>query len=326
MELRIEITQKNKERVFAVISKLLELEQQPSSLSPGEAERSSQEQASQENQVTQMQDLLSAPPKITNLPAYSLGKCSSPTRPQLVGSWGQFNSFYPVKAACRIVANSIALGREDNLRLDRFVLASLSEFKRRKMERLRGFPSSGKATAAGRYVWHFLTTAYEMGFLTLRTAPGVKDTMPESLSDWEMSFVGISDKGFEFARFDNDVFDHSNNVQVLSGDESSFILNHLKEIDSKGYREFSLLRDVYRFLGEGHDGKDDLRHWFEGNQSFRDYVASWSRKLGPGSEAEGSKQLSNVASTYAASKIALLRELRLVDYRRNRYDIVGELA
>jgi hypothetical protein len=327
MDLRIEVTRKNKNRLFDLISELLELEDEPSVLlqNASEIDRSESKKTPQKDLNLLMGDYLSPPPELPILPKYVLGNSSNPIRTKLVGSWGQFNSFYPVKAACRIVANLISVGQQETLRLDHFVRASLDDFRKRGLGRLRGFPSSSKVTAEGRYVWHFLTTGYEMGFLTLSAEPGAKDSMPESLSDWNVYSIGVSDVGLEFARMPNDILDRSAEAQILSSDESRLLLNHLKEIDVKGYREYSLLHDIFRFLREGHNGKNDLRHWFEEDTRFGEYVASWSRKLKAGSDEESSKQLANLASTYSASKIALLRELRLIDSRRNRYDVVGEI-
>ncbi len=325
MELRLEINRKNKDRVYALINELLEVEDEER-ICRVAGNGSTDYRDHPDAHSSQVRDLLSPPSGTLNTSAYTLGKYISPIRARIVGSWGQFNSFFPVKAACRIIANLVSMNREESLRLDRFVAISVTEFKKRGLDRWRGFPSSGKPTAAGRYVWHFLTTAQEMGFIALRVPPGVRDTMPESLSDWDSCYLGISDVGYELAQLRNDLLDQAGNRQVLSASESKLIINHLKEIDSKGYGEFSLLMQVYLYLEEGHNGKDELRHWFEQNASFREYVGSWSRKIGSGSEIEGIRQLSNMGGTFAASKVALLRELGLVDSRRNKYGIVGRLG
>jgi len=327
MELTIRLSKKNKDRIIALINDLAELEDDDLSQNvriepPLQNTMAIPPDSRLIGPVGD--DLLDVPGHVSGLKPGKLGFAQNSERPGLVGSWGQFNSFFPMKAACIIVSNIILAKRNEDLRLDRFVDLSLQSFKKRNLSQYRGFPSTEKDTARGRFVWHFLSTAYEMGLLTLSANEGSDLMMPESLNDWERYHIGVSAEGLEFARIHNPLIMGNGNEQILTSDETKWMISHLKKIDSQGYREYSLLLGVYQFLREGHNGKDDLRKWFEENEDFRKYVKTWSRKARNGTEKESSDQLSNLAMTFAGSKVALLRELRIVDPRRNHYEIIGE--
>ena len=127
------------------------------------------------------------------------------------------------------------------------------------------------------------------------------------------------------ACFQSNIFDDLSEQQVLTDEERDWMISYLKKIDEDGYKEYSLLKDVYTFLSEGHNGKHDLWGWFKSNNKFVDYIKSWSRKAERGDEAAFKAQIGNLSMSFASSKVALLRELGVVKNKRNDYSIMGEL-
>jgi len=271
-----------------------------------------------------LQDLLSVPRSglQEKFPNYGIPKPNE--RGSSVGSWGQFNSFFPICAAARIAVNLDMLSRKDLLTLDRFANLSVTQFKIRKLSSARGFPSSDKPTAVGRYVWHFLITAHEMGLIRIINSKE-PETLPWSLSDWDSFVVEPTRSGYEFACFSSKFLDLQAKDQVLDQEAAAWIISHLKNIETMGYAEYSFLKNILTFLKKGNNGKEDLRYWLQNNERFKKYVATWSRKASSADVKLYMKQLSNLANTFASSKIALLRELRLVDPRRNHYEVIGSL-
>jgi hypothetical protein len=102
-------------------------------------------------------------------------------------------------------------------------------------------------------------------------------------------------------------------------------MSYLKKIDHEGYGEYSLLLSVYKFLSDGHNGKNELCEWFQHNEKFVEYIKSWSRKAQRDDLTGFRDQINNLSITFAASKIALLRELNIIMNKRNDYTIVGAL-
>ncbi|MGD1059934.1 MAG: hypothetical protein ABR879_00540 [Methanomassiliicoccales archaeon] len=272
----------------------------------------------------ELPDLIVPPPQGSEVRFVDSDLPAPDARGRLVGSWGQFNSFFPILAAVRIASNLELMGRKDLLVLDQFVRTSIDQFKARRLSKARGFPSSEKPTAGGRYVWHFLITAHEMGLIRLQNHSETH-VLPWSLTDWDLYTVDATRYGYKLATLPSRFLDQHDKDQLLDPLARDWITSYLRKIDSQGYAESSLLRDIVSYLKHGHDGKADLRAWLQTDERFRKYVASWSRKAGSANDKEIADQLSNLAATFAGSKIALLRELGVVDPRRNNYDVVGIL-
>ncbi len=323
MKLTLEVTKENKEKIKKLIDLLLE----ENIGIEGETKAMLSESGSHG---------MSATPSCLKIPTMRNESVSGEIsvnlgdkRTSFVGSWGQFNSFFSVKAALRILANFLEENKKTSVNLKEFVDFSLKIFSNTKisgtpMRKFRGFPSSDKDSAAGRFVWHFLCTAEEMGLIKITKSSLEYDGMPLTFHGWGKVDITITGEGLKFAKLENNLFDRGDPVQVLTEAEKVWLLDYLKKIDVKGYREYSLLRDVYEFLKAENPGKEELFSWLENNKNFVKYIKKWSRKNKSGDKKAFEKQLKNLAATFACSKIALLRELGVVSPKRNVYDIVGK--
>jgi hypothetical protein len=326
MQLIINITKKNKPKIFKLIEELLESdEEQPRNINKFLINVDKQQDK------IKYEDYLKIPEKIIGIrdgkpPSYSSNdRISDNVRMSAIGSWGQFNSFFPIKAALRILANYILYEDVNSVKLDKFVMLCLKTFNYRNLNNRRGFPSSLKDTAKGRFVWHFLATAYEMGLIRISYSNLEYDGLPGSLQDWDNLEINLTTQGMEFALLPNNIFDNISEQQVLTNEERDWMISYLKKIDKEGYKEYSLLKDIYTFLSEGHNGKDELWTWFSSNKNFIDYIKTWSRKTDIGDENALQSQIGNLSMSFSTSKVALLRELGTISNKRNNYKIIGEL-
>lgn len=326
MQLTIDISKKNKDKIFKLIEGLLEEEE---GISPDLSKILIDIKKQQDS--PQKEDYLQVPPKVAG---YRDGKVvfyvSEGTkienkRVSSVGSWGQFNSFFPIKAALRILANYLVDKDIPSVKLDEFVKACLETFKQKNFDKIRGFPSSNKDTAKGRFVWHFLATAYEMGLIRISYTDLKYDGLPGSLQDWDAVEIELTNQGMEFALLPNNIFDGISDQQVLTNEERDWLISYLKKIDGEGYKEYTLLKDISEFLAENHNGKDQLWGWFKMNDTFIDYIKSWSRKAQRGDQLALTEQIDTLSKSFASSKVALLRELGVVKNKRNDYTVMGEI-
>lgn len=238
-----------------------------------------------------------------------------------VGSWGMFNSFFPCKAVLRISANIISEKKVDWILLTELLEKTSEVFKENGFSKLRGFPNNPKnENAIRRLVYHFIKTFSDMGLFVVKSKEDdKKDTWTEP---WRNIMIAPTEEGLEFAKIKNKVFDDHQMEQVLTEEEKDWLLEYLKKIDDN-YKEYSILKNVFEFIKEGNDGKEALWNWFIRNPHFNEYVGKWSRKT---EDPEAfKKQIENLAPTFAASKIALLRELGVIKNRRNDYSIIGEM-
>lgn len=318
MELRIEITKENKEKIFELISALLEEETTQPSFEIGH------------EKAPIRRGYLSMPEKISGLKEGSVMKYGGTrdTQTQLVGTWGQFNSFFPIKAALRILANLLSESKKDSTNFREFVFECTEIFRsmkisNKRLSKYRGFPLRKKDTAIGRFVWHFLIPAQEMGLIRITESSLDYKGMPYAPNDWNSVCITITREGLEFAMLENPLFDGTSMDQVLGENERRWIIKFLKRIEKDGFAEYSLLEDVYEFLKKGHNGKEELWSWFESDKRFIDYIKSWSRKSGK--PAQLKQQIASLAGTFSASKIALLRELGVVRNKRNDYTVIRRL-
>lgn len=325
MQLNITITKKNKEKVFKLIESILEdeIEEQTCVKQLLVSAENKKEAVSEINYLQIPKDI----PNLKNAKVIVYRKEfeNENKRTNSVGSWGQFNSFFPIKGALRILANYIQFTGEKSIKLDNFVELCLDNFRRKNYNELRGFPGSEKDTARGRFVWHFLATACEMGLISIVESTLDYEGMPSSLLDWDNVSITITREGLEFATLPNNILDNLSNQQVLTKEETNWIITFLKKIDNEGYKEYSLLHDIYIFLSNGHNGKDELWAWFQNNQKFIEYIKSWSRKAERGDQIAFEEQIKNLSVTFAGSKIAILRELGIINNKRNDYTIMGVL-
>ena len=238
------------------------------------------------------------------------------------GSWVMFNDFFAPKFLARILAWKSKDEELEYVLLNDLIGSAKEVIEKYNLSRFKGFPNEVKNDSAiGRLVHHFLKTATKMGFFDIMAKEGnTKDMWKEN---WDKILITLTREGLDFARLKNQIFDEEKENQVLREEEKRFIVDHLKQIDVLGYREFSILKEVYELLKEGNNGNQDLWNWFENNKRFRDYIQKTSKRAKDSEEAYR-RQLHNYAKTFASSKVSLLRELNVVRNRRNDYTIVGE--
>jgi hypothetical protein len=326
MQLTINITKKNKGKVFKLIETLLEDEIE------NVCESTQIIVGDQLKNISSVEkDYLDTPPKIENFKDskvifyHGQKNQGENYRIKSIGSWGQFNSFFPIKAASRILTNYLYEKSLESVKLNEFVDKCLLIFEQKGYTKYRGFPSSDKDTARGRFVWHFLTTAYEMGLIRISNSNLGSEGMPRTLLDWKEVEIDVTKDGMEFALLPNNIFDGISDQQVLTTDEKEWMISYLIKIDEEGYKEYSLLKGISKFLAEKHNGKDDLWGWFKNNNTFVEYIKSWSRKTKKGDEQALTEQIDTLSKSFASSKVALLRELGIVKNKRNDYTILEEL-
>jgi hypothetical protein len=184
------------------------------------------------------------------------------------------------------------------------------------LQKFRGFPKKYKRESAiGRLVWHFITTAYQTGLMEIEGDAGIP------AHGWDAVFVSITKEGFEFCQLENRVLDWKSREQVLTDAERNWVIGYLKKIDGEGFKEYTLLRGVFDELKKNNTAISD---WLEHNENFITYVKTWSRKKED--TTEFAKQMKTVAVMFAQSKIALLRELGVINNQRNDYSVTGSLG
>lgn len=238
------------------------------------------------------------------------------------GSWVMFNDFFAPKFLARRLAWELKDEKSDYVLLYDFIADAKKTILRHNLSRFKGFPNDvGNDSAIGRLVHHFLKTAAWMGFFDVKIRNGNSRNIWKE--NWDNILVNLTMEGLNFAQLRNLIFDKNEETQVLTEEEKIFIINHLRQIDSLGYREYSTLKEIYEFLKKGNNGNRDLWNWFENKEMYQDYIRRTSKRARYSEEAYR-RQLRNYAKTFASSKVSLLRELNLVKNKRNDYTIVGE--
>jgi len=306
LELRVKITPENAEKIIRLIRELVE-----SGIEGGIAASVEGTEARMTKDV--LRRYLSPPPLLEGLPS---GNVVLTSTAEYVGSWGQFNSFFPIKALLRTLAHMMKENNQKPVSLQALVDKSVEVFRAAGLRKYRGFPKKyRKDSAVSRFVWHFIATANEIGLIRVE---GMEEIPSKR---WEDTYISITRDSLEFARLENRLLDWNEQQQVLTRAESEWMINYLKKIDNRGYREYSFLREIFEELKRGNT---DIAAWLQKNERFKEYIRSWSRKKGkPG---EFRNQLRNLSVMFAQGKIALLRELGIISNRRNDYRIIGSLG
>jgi len=310
MELRIKVTRENAAKVAQLIKELVQLETEGLVVTGAETEIAGPQEKSLAF-VKPLPGYLGQPPELENLKG---GKIVHTPAARYVGTWGQFNSFFSVKAVLRVLCHMVSENGGKALNLQELVDRSKTTFELAGLGRYRGFPSSNKESAVGRLVWHFITTSHEMGLVRIEGAEEIP------VRGWGKVSIAPTKEGLEFAKLKNLIFDERGKNQVLSDTEREWMLGYLKKIDGEGYKEYSFLREVFEELKKGNT---DISSWLENNRRFINYVKSWSRKVK--NEKKLREQMANVAAMFAQSKIALLREFGAISNKRNDYSVVGSM-
>ncbi len=238
------------------------------------------------------------------------------------GHWLMFNDFFAPKFLTRVLGWKMHESGADYIKLDELMIDSIRLIKNHKLSSLKGFPNLQNDSEGGRLVNHFLRTFNKMGLVKVKSIDSTtNDVWKEK---WNKIEVALTKEGLEFARLSNPLFDEGKEEQILSSEEKQWILNHLKRIDREGYKEYSILSEVYEFLKSGKNGNKDLRTWFENDKKFQNYIKKRSVRARDNPKIY-EKQLRNYARTFASAKVSLLRELGLVKNKRNDYTIMREL-
>jgi hypothetical protein len=122
----------------------------------------------------------------------------------------------------------------------------------------------------------------------------------------------------------------NNKDELLSEEEINYLIDYLKEIDIHGYKEYTFLKRIVDFIKEKSTyGKtpvyQDLVDFIKHDERFVDYVYKTSKfgKNGlPKESRDFINKLQRTAQAVVASRIALLRELRVIEDKRNSYRII----
>lgn len=238
------------------------------------------------------------------------------------GSWLMFNDFFAPKFLCRLIAWKMQSENLDSIYLNDLMNSAVNLVKRFNLSQYKGFPNLEKDGKGTRLVYHFLTPFVNMGLVEAESkTPSSKDVWKEK---WENVQMSITREGLEFAQIKNNIFDEGIKEQILLNEESKWLIEYLKTIDAEGYKEYSVLKEVYEFIKSGKNGNKDLWAWFENNEKFQNHIRNRSEKART-DEMIFKKQLQNYSRSFASAKISLLRELGVIKNKRNDYTIMGDL-
>lgn len=241
-----------------------------------------------------------------------------------VGFWGMVNDFFSGKAVTRICANMIRESGNDFIKLSNLIEQSKATFVKNNLSKLKGFPNDvNSESSVGRLVYHFINAFYKIGFLEVKFE-GKREKDYIWNENWDNILIRPTNEGLKFSRIKNNYFDlGKKDSQILSNEEREWIIDYLKAINKKGFKEYTTLKEVYLFIKKGNNGKNDLWEWFTKYEPFVAYTKKWSSKSS--NQANFNKQLRNLAITFSSSKVSLLRELGIIKDKRNDYTLVGEL-
>src|SRR3989338_4335581 len=258
------------------------------------------------------------PPELT----LQRGKVTTHRETQTWGSWLMFNDFFAQKFISRVLAWKMHKEKKDFVFLSDLMEETIGLIAKHHLSQLKGFPNLDKDRKGGRLVYHFLRTFVNMGLIDASVDEKKGDEIWSE--NWTKIKISLTKQGLEFARIKNSVFDEGKKEQILSLEEKNWLVDCLKSIDKEGYKEYSILRQVYDFLKSGKNGNKDLWKWFEDNKKFCDYIHERSERAQKDPKIF-KQQIHNYARTFASAKISLLRELGVVKNKRNDYTIVGDL-
>jgi len=262
-------------------------------------------------------EYIGIPPKIE----LKVGKVFTDDETKTWGSWLMFNDFFAPKFLARVLAWKTHKEKSSILLSD-LMKDAINLIQIYNLSSLKGFPNLRKDSKGHRLVHHFLRTFTNMGFFKVESIDiNARDVWKE---DWDKINISLTKEGLEFAQLRNPIFEDNKEEQILSDEEIKWLISYLKQIDRKGYREYSVLKEVYDFLKKGRNGNKDLWIWFEENEKFRDYILKRSKKARNDPKIFD-KQLHNYARTFASAKVSLLRELGVVRNKRNDYSILEDL-
>jgi ribosomal protein L37E len=238
------------------------------------------------------------------------------------GAWLMFNDFFAPKFLSRVLAWKLHNENLDTILLSNLMSDSIDLISKYDLSPLKGFPNLEKDKEGGRLVHHFLRTFVNMGLIKAEPIEkGIDNIWKEK---WDKIKISLTKEGLEFAQLKNNVFDNGKIEQILTTEEKEWLIDYYKKIDNEGYKEYSVLKQVYEFLKAGNNGNKDLWSWFENNDVFRKYILSRSERA-RNDEKKFKKQVYNYARSFASAKVSLLREMGVVKDKRNDYKIIGDM-
>lgn len=307
MEIKINITQYNKERVLDLISELVDNEYD-------------------KNAGADLQTISSALKQSVGLGLGVPENFDSKllTKPKLeeseVGSWFMFNSFFAGKALLRILANLINKEQISSVSTDTLVQVGSDAFKKAGLSKYRGFPKEKKhhkyeKSNIDKLKYFILKPFADMGLIVIN-------------SDDTHNQVSLTKPGLDFVMLDNPILDEHKQSPSLSEAEQRFILGYIKSIDSK-YKEYSTLKETVDFIKTKKNiSYPEIVDFFVKNEKIANYLYNGSRaqKENKSKDDKNFKiYLSHAAYSFASSRIALLRELGILSDKRGEYKIVSEV-
>ncbi len=346
MEIKIEITPGNKTKVLKLISELVDAESSSFGAMSVPSDR--------QNEKRQL--IYEESKNVAKIPRYSLGNLISDeskdyltsSKPpedydisgnpdsfpseylkpakvgsSTVGTWYMFNSFFVAKAVLRVLEN-LLLERENEVQVRQLLETFYVSSKNRKLLSYRGFPKEKESPK------HDLSSISKIRSFVIVPLESMGLVVIEP-TDNKQERIFLTKSGLEFASLKNPILD-SKGKELLSKDEISFLISHLKRIDEMGYKEYTLLNEFVSFLEESSSSKavsyDSIVQWFSNNVKVVDWIyeGSRSQKTGQSKDSEFFReQLRKATTAFASGKIALLRELKVVSDKRGDYSIVGRL-
>jgi len=229
-----------------------------------------------------------------------------------------FNSFFAAKAMLRVIANLTneeQKSPEQSKVLDIFNKAAIAL----DLQAYNGFPKERKEKHEGskinRPLYGILIPLFQMGMLKI-----------------DGNSVLLTKSGFEFSMFSNPKLDEAKE-EILYEQEIKYLIGYLKEVDMHGYKEYTFLKQIVDFIKEKSKyGKtpvyQDLVDFIKHNEHFVDYVYKTSKfgKKGLFKESHDFlNKLQRTAQAAVASRIALLRELQIIEDKRNSYSIINDI-
>ena len=249
------------------------------------------------------------------------GKAITDKETQTWGSWLMFNDFFAPKFLSRVLAWKMDKEKKDYILLKELIDDAIILIAKHNLSSLKGFPNLQKDRHGGRLVNHFLRTFVNMGLIDAHVDGKRGDDIWRE--NWSRINVCLTRQGMEFAVIKNQVFDEGKKEQILSTEEKNWLLGYLVGIDKEGYREYSILKQLYEFLKSGKNGNKDLLKWFETNKNFQNYILERSEKARKDPK-KFKQQIGNYARSFASAKISLLREFGVIKDKRNDYTVLGE--
>ena len=304
----INITKENKDKLLQLIAQLVEAENQ-------ELKRKATDERDTSSYYVEYS-------KYMNKPQNDIGNLLVDGSIELsefgFGMSFLFNSFFAAKAMLRVIANLTNEKKkpiEKDLALDIFSEAAIA----RGLQRYNGFPKERpkkhERSGVTRLTYSVILPLSKIGMLKI---DGTK--------------LILTKEGFNFAMLYNPKLDE-NKGELFSEEERDYIIDYLKEIEMRGFKEYSFLKQIVDFIKKKTTEKRsiafvDLIEFLKGNQSFIDYIyknTKFSKKGIPKESKVFLNKVERIIRVILASRIAILRELKIIEDRRNSYRIIDDI-